>query len=123
MKHHHARAPEETVLDLPPLVPTGCASRRPPTCLRKGRMPGQAAAEDPSQLAPPEPGLRHSLPNRPARGADPTRAGTIATTRAIEPTTLGVRERPVRPQGADFIGVMGALIVRSAKDQIRPYLI
>jgi hypothetical protein len=27
------------------------------------------------------------------------------------------------PQGADFIGVMGALIVRSAKDQIRPYLL
>ena len=26
-------------------------------------------------------------------------------------------------QGADFIGVMGALIVRMAKDQIRPYLI
>jgi hypothetical protein len=26
-------------------------------------------------------------------------------------------------QGADFIGVMGALIVRSAKDQIRPYLL
>src|SRR5713226_8252993 len=26
-------------------------------------------------------------------------------------------------QGADFIGVMGALIVRAAKDQIRPYLI
>lgn len=26
------------------------------------------------------------------------------------------------PQGADFLGVMSALILRSAKDQIRPYL-
>jgi len=26
-------------------------------------------------------------------------------------------------QGADFIGLMGALMVRTAKDQIRPYLI
>jgi hypothetical protein len=26
------------------------------------------------------------------------------------------------PQGADFIGVMGTLILRAAKDQIRPYL-
>jgi len=26
-------------------------------------------------------------------------------------------------QGADFIGVMGALIIRAAKDQIRPYLL
>src|ERR1022692_1682372 len=29
----------------------------------------------------------------------------------------------VRPQGADFIGVMGALMVRSAKDQFRAYLL
>src|SRR6266705_4590994 len=27
------------------------------------------------------------------------------------------------PQGADFIGLMGALMVRTAKDQILPYLI
>jgi hypothetical protein len=27
------------------------------------------------------------------------------------------------PQGADFIGLMGALMIRTAKDQIRPYLI
>jgi len=27
------------------------------------------------------------------------------------------------PQGTDFIGVMGALIVRTVKDQIRPYLL
>src|ERR1700690_1513481 len=26
------------------------------------------------------------------------------------------------PQGADFTGIMGALIVRTTKDQIRPYL-
>src|SRR6266704_2812566 len=97
MNHHNARAPEETVLDLPPLVPTGRANRRPPTCVRKGGMPEQAAAEDPSQLAPPEPGLRHSVPNRPAGGADPTRGRTIASTGAIEPTTLGARERPIRP--------------------------
>src|SRR5450432_3472932 len=27
------------------------------------------------------------------------------------------------PQGTDFIGIMGALILRAAKDQIRPYLV
>ena len=27
------------------------------------------------------------------------------------------------PQGADFLGVMSALILRAAKDQIRPYLL
>jgi hypothetical protein len=61
MKHHHARGPEETVCDLPPLVPAGRASRRPPTCLWQTGMPSRAAAEDASQLAPPAPGLRHRL--------------------------------------------------------------
>jgi hypothetical protein len=61
MKHHHARGPEETMCDLPPVVPAGPASRTSPTCLWEGGMPGVAPAEDPSQLAPPEPGVRHRL--------------------------------------------------------------
>jgi integrase len=39
MKHHHLRGPEETVCDLPPLVPAERASRRPPTCLRDDTAP------------------------------------------------------------------------------------
>ncbi len=35
MKHHHVRGPEETVCDLPPVVPAGPASRSPPICLRE----------------------------------------------------------------------------------------
>src|SRR5712692_1344773 len=97
MKHHHARGPEETVLDLPPVVPAGPASRTAPTFLREDGMPGVAAAEDPSQLAPPKPRLRHRLPDRSAGGADPVAARTIAVTCPIEPTTLGVRKRSVRP--------------------------
>jgi len=61
MKHHHARGPEETVCDLPPVVPAERASRKPPTCLREARMPDRAPAENPSQLAPPESGVRHRL--------------------------------------------------------------
>ena len=96
MKHHQARGPEETVCDLPPLVPAESASRRTPTCLREAGMSDVAPAEGPSPLAPPEPGLRHRLADRPTRGADPIPAGTVAITRAVEPTSLGVRERPVR---------------------------
>src|ERR1700722_13272481 len=96
MKHHHVRGPEETVCDLPPVVPAGPASRSPPTCLREAGMPGVASPENPSQLAPPKPGLRHRLAHRPARGADPTAARALAITGPIEPTTLGCRERPVR---------------------------
>jgi len=96
MKHHHARGPEETVHDLPPVVPAEPACGRSPTCLREAGMPDQAPAEDPSQLAPPEPGLRHRLADRSAGGTNATAARTAAVTRAVEPTTLGVRERPVR---------------------------
>jgi hypothetical protein len=96
MKHHHARGPEETVCDVPPMVPAGRASRKPPTCLREAGMPDIASAEDPGQLASAEHGLRHRMADRPTRLADPVSAGAIAFARSIEPTTVGVRERPVR---------------------------
>src|SRR5271169_5550927 len=96
MKHHHARGPEETVCDLPPLVPARPASRKPPACLREAGMPGVAPAEDPSRLATPESWLRHRLADRPTRGADPIPARTIAPAGSLEPTPLGSRERPVR---------------------------
>src|SRR5450759_5870697 len=85
MKHHHARGSEETVCDLPLVVPAGPASRRSPTCLWEAGMPDVAPAEDPSQLAPSEPKIRHRLADRPTRGADTIPARTIAATRAIEP--------------------------------------
>ena len=52
---------------------------------------------------------------------NPTAAGTVASTRPFEPTTLGVAKDQFGAQGADFIGGMGALMVRSAKDQFRAY--
>src|ERR1019366_367159 len=96
LKHHHARGPEETVCDLPPVVPARRASSKPPTCLREAGMPNVAAAEDASQLAPPEPGLRHRLADRSPRGANTIPARTLANAGPFEPTTLGDRERPVR---------------------------
>src|SRR6266542_291599 len=92
----HGRAPEETVLDLPPVVPAEPASRKPPTLLRQAAMPNRAAAEDASPMAAPECRLRHRLPSRPTQGTSPALAGTVAITRAIGPTSLGRRERPVR---------------------------
>ena len=63
MKGHHARGPEETVQNLSPLVSTGPAGRRTPACLRTAGMPDRPTPKDASQLAPPEPGLRHRLPH------------------------------------------------------------
>src|ERR1017187_6215129 len=52
-------------------------------------MPDVAAAENPSQLAPPEPGLRHRLPHRSAGSADRIPAGTTANAAPINPPPRG----------------------------------
>jgi hypothetical protein len=61
MDHHDARGPEETMHDLPPVVPTGCTSRTPSTRLHPAGMSGRPAAEDAGKLAQPEPELCHQL--------------------------------------------------------------
>jgi hypothetical protein len=61
MDHHDARGPEETMHDLPPVVPTGCTSRTPSTGLHPAGMSGRPAAEDAGELAQPEPKLCHQL--------------------------------------------------------------
>ena len=85
-------------------------------------MAGVAPAEDPSQLAPPERGYAIAWRINQMRGAGTTLA--IENARAIEPTTpWEVAKDQFGAQGADFIGVMGALMVRTAKDEFRAYLI
>ena len=123
MNHHDARGPEETVLDLPPVVPAGSASRRSATGLRQAGMPDGAAAEDAGELAQPEPGLRHRLAARPARGADQPPPEPLRLPAPLNQLPWDLAKDQFGAQGADFIGVMGALILRTAKDQFRPYLI
>jgi hypothetical protein len=67
------------------------------------------------------PGYSIRMADRPARGAARS-AGTAAITPPLNQLPREVAKDQLGPQGADFIGVMGALIVRTAKDQIRPYL-
>src|ERR1022692_4879967 len=83
----------------------GAGTRCPPSA----RTSLRAAAENPSRLAPPEPGLRHRLADGSPRGADTIPAGTIAHARPVEPTTLGRRERrliwdQVEPQPLAVLG-------------------
>jgi hypothetical protein len=61
--------------------------------VRERQQAGIAEAENPSQLTSPESRVRPHQTNRTTRGA-PQR--TVAIARAVEPTTLGRRERPVR---------------------------
>lgn len=61
MNHHDARGSEETMQNLPPVVPAGSASRGPTTGLSRGGLSDRPPAEDASELAQPEPWLHHRL--------------------------------------------------------------
>jgi hypothetical protein len=51
MNHHDARGPEETMQNLPPVVPAGSASRIPATGLSRAGMSDRPPAEDAGELA------------------------------------------------------------------------
>jgi hypothetical protein len=61
MDHHDARGSEETMPNLPPVVPAGCASRSPTTGVSGDGLSGHPSAENASELAQPEPWLHHRL--------------------------------------------------------------
>src|SRR5450755_50009 len=95
INHHDARGPEETVHDLPPMVPAESASGRPPAGLRQAGLPEDPASKNTGELARSESGLLHRLADRPSRNASRI-AGPPATATPTEPTSLELRERPVR---------------------------
>lgn len=51
MMNHHALCTEETLHDMPAVVPAGSTNRRPAASLSETRVPGGAAAEDAGQVA------------------------------------------------------------------------
>jgi hypothetical protein len=92
-----ARAPEETVLHLPPVVLSQRSSGTPPTRVQQAGMPNGAAQKDAGELACEELGVRCRLPHSAARSVGTT-AGAIAFAATVEPTPLGSRERRVRAE-------------------------
>jgi hypothetical protein len=61
MNYHDARGPEETMPNLPPVVPAGFASRSPATGLSGAGMSDNPPAKDAVELAQAEPRRRHCL--------------------------------------------------------------
>ncbi len=61
MNHHDARGPEETMPNLPPVVPAGFASRSPTTGLSRAGVSDCPPAENAGELAQPERRLCHRL--------------------------------------------------------------
>src|ERR1700734_1765879 len=95
MDHHDAEGPEEALYNLPPVVPTGPASRRPAARVWQAGVSDCPTAEDSGQLAKAEPGLCRRLEIGPAYDANTT-AGTASFAGAIGATSLELRERPVQ---------------------------
>src|SRR5512141_846743 len=104
--NHHARRPEEAVLDLSAVVPAKSSCER---------LPGDAAGKRPRAAGAPRTQGTPRLPDRSARGEE-TPAGTVASSRPFERSSRsllkrsvgGMRDAPasishkVRPRGADW---------------------
>src|SRR5436190_10003772 len=84
-------------------------------------MSGGPPAENAGELAPPELRLRHCLATGSA-GNPNARPEPLRLPAPLPQLPWDVAKDQFGAQGADFLGVMGALILRARKDQIRPYL-
>src|SRR5579872_1284428 len=83
-------------------------------------MPSRTPSPDSSRLASAEPGLLYR-PSDPRSwgGAQPPEPLRLPAPLSQLPWDLAQDQFGV--QGADFIGVMGALLVRATQDQLRAY--
>jgi len=84
-------------------------------------MPDDAPSENPGNWRDRNPGYASHGGLTSERHSQKRRAASIAGPLAQLPWNFAKDQ--FGPQGADFIALMGALMVRTAKDQIRPYLI
>jgi hypothetical protein len=120
MNHHDARGPEETMHDLPPVVPAGCASRRPATGLRQPECQTARRQKTQASWRSRNPGyaIAWRIDRRAAQAQQPPEPLRLPA--PLNQLPWEFAKDQFGPQGADFIGVMGALILRTAKDQFRP---
>jgi hypothetical protein len=119
MKHHHARGPEETVYDLPLLVPAERASRdRQHAC---GKPECQTTRRQKTSWRCRNPGsaITWRIDQRAAQTQPPPEPMRLPE--PLNQLPWEFAKDQFGSQRADFIGVMGALMVRSAKDQFLRY--
>jgi len=85
-------------------------------------VPGETPAEDASELAAPnlDYAAAYRLQQRQAQGDPPE---PLRLPPPLNQLPWGLAKDQFGAQGAEFIGVMGALLVRTAKDQFRAYVI
>ena len=110
MKHHHARGPEETVFDLPLLVPTRPASRRSSTMPGQNVKPGVGGRLKPvGRCRNPDYAIAYRLDQRAARSPSPPEP--LRLTPSMNKLPWDVAKNQFGSQATDFIGVIGVLII------------
>ena len=106
--------------NLPPVVPTGSASRSPTTGL-SGKPDCQTARRQKTQASwrSRNPGytIAWRIDQRATQAPQPPEPLRLPA--PLNQLPWDFAKDQFGAQGADFIGVMGALILRTAKDQIR----
>jgi hypothetical protein len=123
MNHHDARGPEETMYDLRrwfrPDARVGVRQRActRPECQAARRQKTQASWRKRNQ----EYAIGWRLDQRATQAQQPPEALRLPA--PLNQLPWEFAKDQFGPQGADFIGVMGALILLTAKDQFRPYLL
>ena len=121
MMIHDASVPEKTVLDLPPVVfPNARVGARQHACskpecqaARRKRTQAKWRAKNPEYAT----GYRIEQ-----RSAQELTAEPLRLPPPLNQLPWDLAKDEFGSKGADFIGVMGALLVRSAKDQFRAYV-
>ncbi len=108
---------------LPPVVPAESASGKQATSLRRSWLSDGAPSDSQANWRSQNPGysVAWRMDQR-AAARTPEPAEPLRLPPPLNQLPWDVAKDQFGPQGADFIGVMGALIVRTTKDQIRPYL-
>ena len=121
MMGHDARAPQAPLLHLPPLVLSRSAGRTSPACVRQAGVPGGAEEEGQARwrVRNPDYAAAYRLQRR---NSQPEPPEPLRLPASLNQLPWDLAKDVIGTQAADFLGVMGGLLVRSAKDEIRRHL-
>jgi len=122
MMNDHALRVEASLLYLPSLVPSQQPSRLASTGMQSSCLPAVAPPEEPSGVGGPASGLLCRTPDSGSNQAgSPQKALRLPS--PLNQLPWDIAQDQFGAQGADFIEVMGALLVRLAQDQFASYSI
>src|SRR5438093_9536536 len=121
MISHHGRRTKETLLYLPALVPPGPTNRITSTSLPKGGMPSRAAQKKQKTWRERNPDyfIARRIKDRSGQDRPPE---PLRLPPPLSRLPWDIAQSQFGTEGADFIGILGAVLLRSAQSQFRVYV-